>query len=471
MTDEQQADYGSLLGDGPETEKARTSLEAAIALNAAPGPERFFSKGKGLLADVLLEATVADLLLARAPGRELYVYDGGVWKPGGNDAVSSKVIELLGDRNRTTYAKLMIENIIVTTPYVIKDEPDSRYINFTNGMLDWRTGTLYGHNHELMSVNQLPYNWDPKVTCPRTDRFFSEVLPPGAAQLGYEMIGYAMYDGNPLQKAVMFVGSGANGKGVCLHLVGAVLGEENVSAVTLQSLTNERFAAADLYGRLANIAGDLSSRSVEDTSLFKMITGGDQIRAERKHRDAFVFKPRAVPMFSANALPGSTDASTGYMRRWLVVPFLRTFPPEERDPHLAEALALERAGVAVKSVEALRTVMDRRGFTEVEAVVNAQNDMALAQNPVKEFFEDCVEVNWDCTTSRGRIYSAYEDWCDSTGHRRLSTRRFWERYRAELMERAGMTVWDEKLEIRTASDRLMKGVCVAALPMTRHDTS
>ena len=461
MSDEQQPDYGGPLGEGDEAERAPTRLGATSVLKAAPGPERFFTDKGQLLAEVLREAIVDDLLLARAPGRELYIYEGGLWRPGGNDAVSNRVIELLGDRNRATHASLMIENIIVTTPYVIKDESDSRYINFQNGMLDWRSGVLYLHNPELMSVNQLPYDWDENAVSPRTDQFMDEVLHPDAVALGYEMIGYAMQDDNPLQIAVMLLGSGANGKGVFLRLVAAVLGEENVSAVPLQSLADDRFAAADLYGRLANVAGDLSSRRVEDTSMFKMVTGGDLIRAQRKFRQAFTFKARAVPMFSANELPGSTDTSTGYMRRWLIVEFPRTFPSESRDARLSEVLATERAGVAVKAIEALRNVMDRGGFTEAASVIEAQNEMATALNPIKEFFDDCVEIIADCITPKKTVYQTYLKWCSTTGRNHpLGTKTFWPRFKNEMMTRSGMTTWDKSLEERTSSERKIRGVRV-----------
>jgi putative DNA primase/helicase len=460
MTDRHQPEGRDASSDSEEAEKARTDLEAAVALRAQPSPERFFVSKGGLLAEVLREAIVDDLLLARAPGRELYLYESGVWARGGNDAVSARVVALLADRNRATHANLMVENIILTTPLVIKDQPLRRYINFQNGMLDWHEGTLYLHNPKLMSVNQLPYDWDPNATCPRTDQFMSEVFHADAVALGYELLGYAMYDGNPLQMAALLVGSGANGKGVFLNLVGAVLGEENISSVPLQSLTDNRFAAAELYGRLANIAGDLSSRPVEDTSAFKMITGGDTVRAERKFRDAFTFKARAFPMFSANELPGSADTSTGYMRRWLVVEFPRTFPPEERDADLSEMLAAERAGLAVKSVDALWNVMERRSFAEVASVSEAHSEMAAVLNPIKEFFDECVTINGDCITSRKTIYQAYVFWCSTTSHRALGERRFWGKFRTEMMIRTGRTLWDKSLEVRRASGWHMSEICI-----------
>ena len=43
----------------------------------------------------------------------------------------------------------------------------------------------------------------------------------------------------------------------CLKLITALLGEVNVSHVPLQLLTENRFAIAELFGKLANVCGDL----------------------------------------------------------------------------------------------------------------------------------------------------------------------------------------------------------------------
>jgi putative DNA primase/helicase len=82
-------------------------------------------------------------------------------------------------------------------------------------------------------------------------------------------------------------------------------------------LGRNTFAAADLYGRMANICGDVEP-FLRRTDLLKQLTGGDVIRAERKFRDAFEFAWRGVPYFSANRMPVSPDQSRAFADRWLV---------------------------------------------------------------------------------------------------------------------------------------------------------
>src|SRR5262249_11462207 len=159
----------------------------------------------------------------------------------------------------------------------------------SNGPLEWKTGTLHPHSPDVLTTNQIPVAWTPDATAPTIARFLGEVLPGDAVELVEEIAGYALYAGNPFRKAVMLLGPGGNGKSVLLRLLASLLGEPNVAAVPLQALGEDRFSAADLFGKLANICGDLDARAIQRTDLFKQITGGDPIRAQFKFRDAFSF--------------------------------------------------------------------------------------------------------------------------------------------------------------------------------------
>ena len=48
--------------------------------------------------------------------------------------------------------------------------------------------------------------------------------------------------------------------------------------------------------------------------------------------DPFVFRNDAKLIFSANALPGTSDRSYAFYRRWVIVPFEQTFNGEGGNP-------------------------------------------------------------------------------------------------------------------------------------------
>jgi P4 family phage/plasmid primase-like protien len=430
----------------------------AASVGTEVRPRQFIERGR-LLAAELREAVWDWETLARGPGRMLYRYRGGVWRPDGDQAVQAVVAQLMGDDYRPTHAYNVIEATAALAPRTITDEPLPDLINFRNGLLYLPTLELLPHSPDVPSLNQLPHDWEPGAAAPRAERFMQEVFPTQAAQLGWEMLGYAMYDGNPLQKAALLLGEGANGKGEYLRIVEAVLGGDNIAAVPLQTLGENRFAAAELFGKLANIAGDLPSAYVTNTATFKKLTGGDVVHAERKFRDPFTFTARAFPMFSANEVPGSEDASYGYLRRWVVVPFAGRFGPSD-EPGLTETLAAEAPGIIVRAVEALGEVLARGAFVEPEAVAEAKEDFARFIDPVRAFCEETLRPLPDAIATRHDVYAVYKEWTEEEGIGALSQKRFTPRLRS-AMEAIG---WGF-VETRVGGQRQWEHVKLRRLPV------
>ena len=122
-----------------------------------------------------------------------------------------------------------------------------------------------------------------------------------------------------------------------LSLLVALLGTENVAPSRCTDSTN-RFAAAELEGKLANLFADLDARALQASSIFKSITGGDAITGERKYAPAFSFRPFARLLYSANEPPPTPDSSDAFFRRWTIVPFERRFDEKAADRRLLDSL-------------------------------------------------------------------------------------------------------------------------------------
>ena len=300
-------------------------------------PDAYFS-GRTLLVRILADDVLATIPLAVEQGSGvLWAYQGGVWRPNGEDRVAEIVIDLLGNR----FVPGHLTNVLTVLQRQsgmrrIQPGPTPRWINMTNGLVDWRTGTLYGHMEDAMSINQIPWAYEPGAECPLLDTFFREVLPAdllepcdtGPGYL-YELIGYLMLSGNPLHRAVLLDGTGGrgveagrNGKGVFLKVLKALVGDENACSVTPHNLAESRFAAMELRGRLLNVAGDLNHRHIHDTGTIKKITAGDVVMAEAKHKSPIKFEPYAVSVFAYNEVFTASDSSAGWLARFEVLPFI-----------------------------------------------------------------------------------------------------------------------------------------------------
>ncbi|HEX7038705.1 MAG TPA: phage/plasmid primase, P4 family, partial [Trueperaceae bacterium] len=395
----------------------------------APNPARYFAKEGGLLAATLANDVLALGPLAQGIDHITWRYVEGVWRPARN-AVRDRVAYLMGERYRQHMART-VQDIVAARVPTITCEPVEQYINFRNGLLEWRTGQLHPHSPDVPSTVQLPVDYEPEAQCPAFEKFVAEVVPADMVDTIWELIGYLMYSGNPLHKAVMLTGTGRNGKGTLLRVVTALLGRHNITSVSLHDLVNTRFSTASLFGKLANIAGDIDAGYLEHTATFKAITGGDQISAEHKGRDRFDFVPWAVPVFSANKIPPSADTTVGYLSRWLVVPFPHSFAGRE-DRTLDRRLTApaELAGIAARAVRALPALLERGDFAVTDSAQAAREEFVRRVDQVRTWLADCTVPDPDAWTARTELYDAYRRWADRDGYRAVRAGEFYDRLEA-----------------------------------------
>ena len=422
--------------NSPELEFQR-ALEGAIVsyggeppkLSAESHPDEFFEKGR-LKAKTLAEAIGHDL--AVGPDGTEWVYQAGVWanEPG---VVGTRTVRTLGDRYTRAHTSTMGEAVLrgLDLPR-IQLNADGSHINVVNGMLDWRTLELRPHKSEFMSTIQLPFEYDRSARCPRFEEWVTEVVPEDCHQLFWEFLGYMMMSGNPLQIAILLYGGGGNGKGTVIRLLTHMLGEKNISNVDLQGLSKNHFALADMFGKTANMAGDIDAKYLDETAQFKQITGEDTVRAEKKFKDAFSYKPWAVPVFSANKLWRSSDDTEGYLRRWVIIPLPNKVDRTKKfDESLLQA---EAAGIFNKAIANLSVLMERGAFAPNGAALDVMDDFRTQNDPVRMWLKDTSSVYTifpEGRMSREEAYRAYSWWCMANGYKPKGSRELYNILRRE----------------------------------------
>ncbi|MFQ6077391.1 MAG: phage/plasmid primase, P4 family, partial [Candidatus Bathyarchaeia archaeon] len=220
-----------------------------------------------------------------------------------------------------------------------------------------------------------------------------------------------------IQKAFIFLGGGANGKSTLINLIGYLLGEENISSRSLQDLHNDRFAAADLYGKLANLYADLSTSALKQTGIFKMVTGGDYLKGERKFQGAFSFKNHAKLFFSANQLPQVGDDTDAFFRRWIIINFPNKFEGERADKNILKKLTTpeELKGLLVLAVHGLRDLLNRGDFAKNPSTEEIRFYYTRASDPTKAFVEECLERDPEGTIPKEDLYQIYVEYCQEIG--------------------------------------------------------
>jgi P4 family phage/plasmid primase-like protien len=395
----------------------------------------FAGQGLGvtkLLADAILE----DDHFAQDAGGKLYRYVGGAYKQYAERYIRRRVKEILeeqgaSDKWSSHRANETVEYIRADAPE-LWDKPPMDRVNVANGILHLKRRKLQPHTPDYLSQVQLPVEYDPAAECLEWESFVAATFPKDAQELAWEIAADLMTPERSIQKSLLFLGEGSNGKSTALRAYCAFVGSTNVAGLSLQKIEGDRFSVARLVGKLANVCPDLPSTHLTETSVFKALTGGDYVNAEYKYRESFEFPPFARLIFSANHAPRSSDASHAFFRRWLVVPFGATFeeseqiPREELDARLSDPRQL--SGVLNKALEVLPKLR-RKGFTESKSMHDAWEEFRQMTDPLAVWLENLTVEHPSAFVAKHSLQAAYNQHCEKSGRAGMTAQAFGRAFR------------------------------------------
>ncbi|MDJ8942790.1 phage/plasmid primase, P4 family [Clostridium perfringens] len=299
-------------------------------------------------------------------------------------------------------------------------------VNVRNGLLDIRNMSFKEHTPSYLSTVQLNVEYNPQVDCPQFKKFLNEVLDCKLIPLVQEIVGYLLTTNTASQKAFVFWGPARTGKSTLLWVVEyLLLGKKNVSNIPWQEI-GDKFKTAELLGKLANVFSDLPSKSIDDTGIFKVVTGEDYLMAEKKNKNPFKFKPFARLVFSCNELPRNyVDRTEGFYRRLIIVPFNRQIEKNKIDKALKYKFQREKEGIFNWALEGLKRLYENNfEFSENELTDGVKKEYKRENNNVISFVEECCELDGLFSCSRIEIYEAYKEFCVEAGLKTLSQIKF-----------------------------------------------
>jgi len=449
----------------------QTTVQAMIAANPAKeGSDKKPVKPKGPknwtegeIQYEIIKELKTKFRFARDAGWTLYYYlngfqwDGkndtnvptGFYAPAGRELVDSYAIMLMRKweipfRWKPGFSEHVVK-FLLHDPGVapkLPDKPPLHLLNVRNGMLDLRTRELLPHSPEFYSYVQLPVSYDPEARCPNWDEFIKDVFEEDCWDLAWEISGWLLRPDKRIQKAVVLLGSGANGKSTFLDGVRNLIGGRNISSCSIQYLQQNRFATHNLIGKLANICADLPTKELEQSDVFKALTGDDPIRVEPKFQRGFDIDCFARLLFSANNPPVSKEGGAAYYRRWVLVPFNREFtansPGFKSRDEIQSLLFTERemSGFLNRALEGMTRLDARKDFSNPPSVLEALKQFQSETDPLHLWMESQLDTKApeDARSPQKEIHSAYNQW-RARGGRKLppiASSIFWRELRKAL---------------------------------------
>lgn len=241
------------------------------------------------------------------------------------------------------------------------------------------------------------------------------------------------------QRAVILYGTGGNGKSTCLDAIEAMFPREAVSHVAPHALmgSSAEYYLAELRGARLNVVRDMPSTSLLQSADFKAAVSGEPLMARPIGSAPFSFTPTAGHVFGANALPATTDQSTGFWRRWVVVPFTNRFEVARGTEDLASAIVRdELPGMVAWAVEGAANLTLRGRYVLPSSHADAVDVWASNVNPVKAWLEEACEVGEGKWTKAAALYQAHRAWCQDNGVNAVSSRKFASRLETLGVERS-----------------------------------
>lgn len=426
----------------------RPKAKAAQLSDTDSEAAKLFRKVEGRMMFQPMDA--ASRMLAEAPAaitaeRNIAVYRDGVYSVDA-DAVLSHAVKMLGNFYTPGHLKTMTDTLIghlYAQGMRLPERTSDPLLNCTNVMVNLRTGQSLPHSPDYMSHIQVSVDYRPDMATPVYNAWIAEAL----RQEGHtdadvaalvrdleETAGTMLDPSKTPSKALFLFGPSRSGKSTYLRLLKAVAGAANTSAVTLHELGTDSFATANLYGKMLNVAADLSNAHVADLSKFKMATGEDLLHANRKYGQQFSFTNQSLFAFSANELPTVSEASRAYAERMKPFNFPNSFAGRE-DKTLEDKLMAELPGILARWVKAYGRYLSRGGYAPTDAVT--QSMFEAKSDRVVQFFQDMCTLSEaehgarlpsESATGRRDVAVAFNAWAERNGGTKMGERAFFQRF-------------------------------------------
>lgn len=383
-----------------------------------------------LIADDIKNGGSGDRFVFCLEEGNFYTYIDGYWKSLFDTQVLSVIENKYPGTNKYPMsAKKQILEQLKTLVHKNLSEFNSRdLLNFPSGMFDPKGNNLIAHDHALLSTLRLPYKYDMRAECPLWIKTLEGIFEGDQDKINIlqEFFGYCLTRDVTREKSMLLIGESRSGKSTILNTLNYMMGEDNVSSVALEYLSNPQYTPM-LINKMINIDWDVASGAEKFEANFKIITSGEPVGVNQKFVKAFTFRPYCKLVMAANRFPRITDHSSAFYKRLILLPCDRIFEPHEQDIGLKLKLKEELPGIFNWSVRGLQKLESRGGFeVNKKFMTDAIEELREESNPVDVFFKEniVIDVSANFQITKEELYKKYCDWCVANGNAKMANNKF-----------------------------------------------
>ena len=243
-----------------------------------------------------------------------------------------------------------------------------------------------------------------------------------------EYLGYCLIPCTKAQKMMIILGKGGEGKSRLGLILKKIMGS-GVTMNSIQKIETNKFARADLEGRLVMVDDDMEMTALPKTSVLKtLVTAESAIDLEKKGLQSYQgWLYARLLCFGNGELTSVSDQSFGFYRRQLVL--YTKEPPAGRvnDPFLVEKMDSELDAILMWCLGGLMRLINNNYQFTISPRVKANTEAIQMQINTVEAFMDTTEyfVLDPCGSATSReLYSAYLQFCNDNLFNALPSKTF-----------------------------------------------
>jgi putative DNA primase/helicase len=268
-------------------------------------------------------------------------------------------------------------------------------INLKNGSLVLNEDgvTLKPFDYRDFLTHQLDFEHDSKAINNLFLTYLEQVLPNVDTRRTLQQVaGYLFIKGLKMEKIFFLFGTGANGKSVFFEVLSGVIGSDNISNYSLESLTDDKgYHQAMIKDKIVNYGTDIRLTQI-DAGMFKTLASGEPIEARLPYRDPFMMTDYAKLIFNVNRMDSANIEHThGFYRRLLIIPFNNTIQDEHQDRDLHKKILMDRAGVMNWIIEGAEQVIKNRNIFISEECEKFKKQFLKESDSVAMYEADLLE--------------------------------------------------------------------------------
>lgn len=332
-------------------------------------------------------------------------------------------------------------------------------INLQNGTYEINRGIgrLRDFDPKDFLTYQLPFEYDEKAECKLFKAYLDKVLPDSESQkVIQEFMAYIFTPEMNLEKCLVLLGSGQNGKSVFFNIMCAILGESNVLNYQMSSFSHE-YKRAKLLNVLLNYSSEKGNELEVD--IFKALISGEPLQAREPYGQSFTIKNKVRFVINANELPKETEQTDAFFRRFLIVPFEVKISEEDKDPNLAaKIIENELPGVFNWILEGLDRLVTQQKFTDCAKSTLAVEEYRKSSDSIALFVEECnIIPDINTKTALKDLYQDYKSFCTDDNYRPFAKRRFGHKLETLGFEKTRLNDGNSAFYIKRAKKKFSLG--------------